>query len=163
MSNFLKEYKDWENKDFEGKKQLIRDCVAFYEEKAVMYILSNLPKKKQKEFAKESVVVEFLEEAKKPVTFGDNEVLVLKAFVEEDKKSVCFKVAQNTICAVFVNLFYNTASDPSKKTKFGSIANGFLASITSEFAKGNEFENDMMQAYQEILGEVMDMGPVMEA
>ena len=62
-----------------------------------------------------------------------------------------------------MHLFYNTASDPNKKTKFGSIANGFLASITSEFAKGNQFETDMMQAYEEVLGEVMDMGPAMEA
>lgn len=163
MADFLKDYKNWEGKDFEGKKQLIRDCVAFYEEKAVMYILSNLPKKKQKEFRKDPVVVEFLDSAQKEVNFGDNEVVVANSFVNENKKTVCFKVAQNTICAVFVHLFYNTASDPNKKTKFGSIANGFFASITSEFAKGKEFEADMMQAYQEVLGEVMDMGPVMEA
>ena len=63
---------------------------------------------------------------------------------------------------MFVNLFYNTASDPKKKTKFGTIANGFFASITTEFAKGKDFENDMMQAYAEVLGEVMDMGPTIE-
>ena len=74
-----------------------------------------------------------------------------------------FKVARNTICAVFVNIFYNTASDPKKKTRFGSIANGFFASITNEFAKGKDFEADMMQAYAEVLGEVLDMGPAMEA
>ena len=163
MADFLKEYKNWEEKDFEGKKQLIRDCASFYEEKAVMYVLSSLPKKKQKEFKKDPIVVGFLDNAQKEVGFGDNEIYVVNSFVEQDKKTVCFKVAQNTICAVFVHLFYNTASDPNKKTKFGSIANGFLASITSEFAKGNQFEIDMMQAYEEVLGEVMDMGPAMEA
>ena len=163
MSDFLKDYKEWENVGVEDRKQIVKGCAEFYEEKTLNYILSSLPKKKQKEFEKEPLEVIFVDKAAKGVSFGDNVITVLDQILEGDKKDVCFKVAQCSICAVFVHLFHNTASDPNKKTKFGSIANGFLASITSEFAKGKEFESDMMQAYQEVLGEVMDMGPVMEA
>ena len=60
-------------------------------------------------------------------------------------------VAKNTICAVFANLFKNTTGNKRKKTKFGELANGFLASITSEFAKGAEFEADMMQEFAVVL------------
>jgi len=163
MSDFLKDYKNWENVGAEGRKVIVRECAAFYDEKTVEYIISSLPKKKQKEFTKEPLEVIFVDKADKAVAFGDNVITVYEDILWTEKKDVCFKVAQSSICAVFVHLFHNTASDPNKKTKFGSIANGFLASITSEFAKGKDFENDMMQAYQEVLGEVMDMGPVMEA
>ncbi|MBQ3048225.1 MAG: hypothetical protein IJD48_04360 [Clostridia bacterium] len=163
MSDFLKDYKNWENVGVNERKIIVKECAAFYDEKTVGYILSSLPKKKQKEFSKEPLEVVFVDKAAKPVVFGDNVITVYEDFLLNDKKDVCFKVAQSSICAVFVHLFHNTASDPNKKTRFGSIANGFLASITSEFAKGKEFESDMMQAYQEILGEVMDMGSTMEA
>ena len=163
MTDFLKDYKNWENVSLEERKEIIKECAEFYEERTLNYILSSLPKKKQKEFEKEPLEVIFVDKAPKAVSFGDNVITVLEDILQSDKKDVCFKVAQNSICAVFVHLFHNTASDPNKKTRFGSIANGFLASITSEFAKGKEFESDMMQAYQEVLGEVMDMGPVMEA
>ena len=125
-----------------------------------------MPKSKQKEFKKDPVIVEFVstKQNDREVSFGDNIVYILDGLLNtNDKKALFFQVARNTICAVFVNLFYNTASDPKKKTRFGSIANGFFASITNEFAKGKEFEADMMQAYEQILGEVLDMGPVMEA
>jgi len=165
MSDFLKSYKSWETKDEKGKREILVDCASFYEEKALDYILASLPKSKQKEFKKDPVIVEFVNEAQngRDVSFGDNIVYILNSLLNEgDKKTLFFKVARNTICAVFVNIFYNTASDPNKKTKFGSIANGFFASITNEFAKGKEFEADMMQAYEEVLGEVLDMGPAME-
>lgn len=163
MSDFLKDYKKWESVGLEDRKQIAIDCARFYDEKTLEYILSSLPKKKQKEFYKEPLEVIFVDKAAKAVSFGDNVITILEDILEGDKKEVCFKIAQCSICAVFVHLFHNTAADPNAKTKFGSIANGFLASITSEFAKGKEFESDMMMAYQEILGEVMDMGPVMEA
>ena len=165
MSDFLKEYKSWDSKNTKGKKDILLSCASFYEEKAIDYILANFPKKKQKEFKKDPIIVEFTPNLVngKEVSFGDNIVFVLEELIETgDKKNIFFQVARNTICAVFVNLFYNTASDPKKKTRFGSIANGFFATITTEFAKGKEFENDMMQAYAEVLGEVMDMGPAIE-
>lgn len=166
MSDFLKEYKTWETKNDKAKKQVLVDCASFYEEKAIDYILASMPKSKQKEFKKDPVIVEFVstKQNDREVSFGDNIVYILDGLLNtDDKKALFFQVARNTICAVFVNLFYNTASDPKKKTRFGSIANGFFASITNEFAKGKEFEADMMQAYEQILGEVLDMGPVMEA
>ena len=165
MSDFLKEYKLWDSKDEKGKKEILLSCASFYEEKAIDYILANFPKKKQKEFKKDPIQVEFTPDLVngKDVSFGDNIVFVLEDLLNtSDKKTLFFQLARNTICAVFVNLFYNTASDPKKKTKFGTIANGFFASITTEFAKGKDFENDMMQAYAEVLGEVMDMGPAIE-
>ena len=142
------------------------DQPSFYEEKALDYILASLPKAKQKEFTKDPVIVEFLStpQDNRDVSFGDNIVYIWEELLEtNDKKTLFFKVARNTICAVFINIFYNTASDPKKKTKFGTIANCFFASITEEFAKGKEFEMDMMEAYEQIVGEVLDMGPVMEA
>lgn len=165
MSDFLKEYKTWETKNDKAKKQVLVDCASFYEEKAIDYILASMPKSKQKEFKKDPVVVEFVSTPQndRNVSFGDNIVYILDGLLNtDDKKGLFFQVARNTICAVFVNLFYNTASDPKKKTRFGSIANGFFASITNEFAKGKDFEADMMQAYEQVLGEVMDMGPAME-
>ena len=50
MSDFLKDYKTWEFNKEKGKKQIIVDCASFYEEKALDYILANMPKAKQKEF-----------------------------------------------------------------------------------------------------------------
>ena len=157
MGNFLKDYRDFENLDINKKKQAVVDCARFYEGKAVEYILSNIPKKRQKEFKKEPLEVIFVDNAKKDVVFGNNVITVLDSFLNNPKKEVFFNVAQNSICAVFVNLFYNTASDPNKKTSFGAIANGYMATITSEFAKNTQFENDMMAGLQEILGEVMEM------
>ena len=158
MADFLKDYKKYDDLNLKAKKEAIVDCARFYEQKAVAYIISNLPKKKQKEFTKEPVEVIFVDKAKRAVSFGNNVVTVLEGYVNNPKKEVFFNVAQSAICAVFVNLFYSTASDPNKKTSFGKIANGFLASITAEFAKGSTFEADMMQGMAEVLGEVMEMG-----
>ena len=166
MADFLKDYKNWDSQNEKGKKQILVDCASFYEEKALDYILASLPKAKQKEFTKDPVIVEFLStpQDNKDISFGDNIVYIWEELLKtNDKKTLFFKVARNTICAVFVNIFYNTASDPKKKTRFGTIANCFFASITEEFAKGKDFEADMMEAYEQVVGEVLDMGPVMEA
>ena len=157
MGNFLKDYRNFALLDIEDKKKAVVDCARFYEQKAVTYILANLPKNKQKEFNKEPIEVVFVDKANKNVSFGNNVITVLDAFLNNSKQEVFFNVAQNAICAVFVNLFYNTASDPNKKTSFGKIANGYLATITAEFAKNTEFENDMMAGLEEVLGEVMEM------
>ena len=158
MGNFLKDYANFDSLNLENKKSAVIDCAKFYEQKTVNYILGNLPKQKQKNFSKEPLEVIFVDKAKKNVVFGNNVVTVLDSFLNEAKNEVFFNVAQNTICAVFVNLFYNTASDPNKKTSFGQIANGYMATITSEFAKNTQFENDMMAGLQEVLGEVLTEG-----
>ena len=159
MSNFIKDYRNFESLNEKAKENAVIDCARFYENKAVGYIVANLPKKKQKEFSKEPLEVIFVDKANKNVSFGNNVLTVLDSFLNSPKKEVFFNVAQNAICAVFVNLFYNTASDPNKKTSFGKIANGFMATITAEHAKNTQFENDMMAGLEEILGEVMEMGP----
>ncbi len=160
MQDFLKSYDNYENLTSEQKREAIISCARFYEDKTLDYILSKLPKKKQKEFKKEPVEVLFADNGKKDVSFANNQIIILNSFVSAPKKEVFFKVAQNTICAVFVNLFFVTAGSGNKKTSFATIANGFMASITTEFASANQgFENDIMQSFAEILGEVMDMGP----
>ena len=133
MSRFLKDYKNFEGLNEDAKKNAVVDCARFYEEKAVEYIIAKLPKKRQKEFSKEPMEINFVDNAPKNVSFGNNVITVLDAFLNNSKKEVFFNVAQNAICAVFVNLFYNTASNPNKKTSFGKIANGFMATITAEF------------------------------
>ncbi len=165
MADFFKGYKAWENKNEQEKKEILVSCAGYYEEKTIDYILEGLPKQKREEFTKDPVNVSFVTfpQKDKDVAFDNNVVYILESLLNDsDKKTLFFKVARNTICAVFVNIFYDIASDPNKKTKFGSIANGFFASITNEFAKGKDFEADMMVAYEEILGNVLDLGPIME-
>ena len=158
MDKFLKDYENFNSLNKKDKKNAVINCAKFYEQKTVNYIVANLPKQKQKKFSKEPLEVIFVDKAQKNVAFGNNVVTILDKFLESSKNEVFFSVAQNAICAVFVNLFYSTASDPNKKTSFGQIANGYMASITSEFAKNTEFENDMMAGMQEILGEVLSEG-----
>lgn len=165
MADFFKGYKVWEEKTEQEKKEILVNCAGYYEEKTIDYILEGVSKERRKEFTKDPVMVSFVTypQKERDVAFDNNVVYVLESLLNDpDKKSLFFKVARNTICAVFVNIFYDVASDPNKKTKFGSIANGFFASITNEFAKGKDFEADMMQAYEEILGNVLDLGPIME-
>ena len=158
MDNFAKFYSKFDGSSDKIKKEAILSCARFYEEKTVDYVINNAPKTKlKKSFKKEPVVVEF-NKSSEGVTFGNNIVFVNESLLSKDKKDLFFKVAQNTICAVFVNLFYNTAGNPNKKTSFGKIANGFFASITNEFSPSKEFEADMMQAYESILSESMEMG-----
>ncbi len=153
---FLKNYGKWENLDEKGKQEVVRECVKFYENKTLEYILSNLDRAKRAKFKKEPVKVEFTKSISKKVAFADNVVYV--ASLSGKKSNLFFKIAQNTICAVFANIFKNTSGNKGKKTKFGELANGFLASITSEFAKGAEFESDMMAEF----GLTLDLGLSME-
>lgn len=166
MAEFIKGYKVWEQKNEQEKKDILLDCAGYYEEKTIDYILNGVSKERREEFIKDPVIVNFVTfpQKERDVAFDNNIVFVLESLlVDPDKKALFFKVARNTICAVFVNIFYDVATDPNKKTKFGNIANGFVASITNEFTKSKDFEADMMEAYEEILGNVLDMGPVMEA
>ena len=148
---FFENYQNWEDLSFKDKKECIKKCVKFYEDKTVQYILSNLPVSKASQYKRENVEVEFVNKLDKDVAFADNAVQVKESSLQGSKKDLFFKVAQNTICAVFANMFKNTSSNGGRKTKFSSIAGGFLASITSEFAKGEQFENDMMEEFSTIL------------
>lgn len=165
MGDFFKDYKVWEEKDEKERKKILLSCAEYYEEKTIDYILQGLPKEKRNEFKKDPVTLQFITYLvkSKEISFDDNIVYILESLINiEDKKNLFFQVARNTICAVFVNIFYNIASDPNKKINFGSIVNGFFASITNEFAKGKDFEADMMNVYEQIVGVVMDMGPTIE-
>ncbi len=153
---FLNGYNDWESLNYDNKKDAIVKCVKFYETKTIEYILSNLPKKKREGFSKKAVKVEFVELSDKIVKFGNNVVYVEKS-LSQNKKDIFFNVAQNTICAVFANLFTSTVGNPNKKTSFLTLANGFIASITSEFAKGKDFESDMMEEFANVLSNEMSM------
>ncbi len=148
---FFDSYKKWEKLSDKDRESVILACIKFYENKTVEYILSNLPKNKRESFKKEPVRLEVVDNSQRSVEFGDNVVYILKSAFYYDKKDLFFMVAKNTICAVFANLFKNTTGNKRKKTKFGELANGFLASITSEFAKGAEFEADMMQEFAVVL------------
>ncbi len=148
---FFENYQNWANLSMGDRKECVVGCVKFYEDKTVQYILSNLPVTKAQQYNRESVKVEFVDKLDRDVAFSDNVVQVLKDSLLGSKKDLFFKVAQNTICAVFANMFKNTASNGDRKTKFSSIASGFLASITSEFAKGEQFENDMMDEFASVL------------
>lgn len=153
---FLKGYSKWEDLSDKEKVEVVRECVKFYENKTLDYILSNLPVDKRKKFKKTPVKIEFISEGTRRVSFGDN-VVFIKSLTGK-KSSLFFKIAQNTICAVFANIFKNTTGNKGKKTKFGQLASGFLASITSEFAKGAELEGDMMSEF----GMTLDMGLVLD-
>lgn len=151
---FVEDYKDWDNLSHDKKVLAVTNCVRFYEAKTVEYIVNNLSKEKKKGFKASPVKVEFVKLQDRPVSFGKNIV-----FVNEDfslpKKDLFFMVAQSTVCAVFANLFSTTASNPNKNTKFSMVANGFLASITNEFAVEQDFEKDMMQEFEAVLSNEM--------
>ena len=152
--DFMKNYDKWEKLGFQAKVDALTECVAFYDEKAVAYVTENLSKERKKTFSKVPVelVVNDIKRNGKDITFGDNVVYLHTDVVEDlDKKNLFFSISKCTICAVFVNLFKNTASDPNRKTQFGSIINGYFASITSEFLAGQGFENDMLAALEESL------------
>ena len=150
---FFENYQNWDNLSLSEKKNCVAGCVKFYEDRTVQYILSNLPVDKAGEYKREAVKLEFVENQDKDVAFSDNAVSVLLGALSGAKKDLFFKVAQNTICAVFANMFKNTSSNAGRKTKFSSIAGGFLASITSEFAKGEQFESDMMEEFASVFAQ----------
>lgn len=160
MADFLKNYQKWEHLNVTQKKQTLGDCVKFYEEKALSYILANLPLEKQKSFKKQPVRLDFASAqiAGKDVNYGDNVVFVFSSkLIGSEKKSLFFEVGKNTIFAVFLSIFNNTANSPSKKTKFGELANGYFASITSEFGGKEQFQDDMMQEMSESLEQATEM------
>lgn len=148
MFEFFDGYKKWTGLSVDEKKKTLTDCVRFYEGKTVEYILAYLPEKMKKQFSKIPTLVEWTagQTMAQSVSFGDNVVYVLSSLLlTEPKKSLFFEVAKNTIYAVFLHLFTSTASSPTKKTKFGELANGYFAAITSEFCGGQDFEKDMME------------------
>lgn len=150
--DFLTNYKNFENFSEDEKKELVFSCVKFYEDKAINYILANLSNDRKENFKKEDVKVEFLDKEfnGKKISFGDNIVYVDTHSFEKEKKLLFFEIAQNTICAVFSHIF-SSSEKGERKTSFSNIANGFLASITCEFARGESFENDMMQGFESVL------------
>lgn len=161
MFEFFKNYQKWDSLTVDEKKETLQSCVKFYESKTLDYILAFLPEDKKKSFVKSPVKLDFTSTqiAGKNVSFGDNIVYVYATqLLSEIKKKLFFEVAKNTICAVFLNLFNNTANTTSKKTKFGQIADGYFASITSEFCGGQEFEQDMMSVCSEVLTASAEMG-----
>ena len=151
---FMMAYEKWESLSQEQRTSALRQCVAFYDEKAVEYVTANLPKEKKEAFSKVpcDLVVNEIKRNGKDVSFGDNVVyLTTDALVGFEKKELFFAVSKSTICAVFINLFTNTASDPNRKTQFSSVINGYFASITNEFLAGQGFEADMMAALESSL------------
>lgn len=149
--DFMKAYEQWENLEMEERANALSQCIAFYDEKAVEYVTENLTKDRKKSFVKEPVdlVINEIKRNGQDVSFGDNVVYATPYAVSDfPKKELFFVVSKNTICAVFVNLFKNTASDPNRKTQFSSIINGYFASITNEFLAGQGFEADMMAALE---------------
>ncbi|NCB48239.1 MAG: hypothetical protein EOM55_01220 [Clostridia bacterium] len=160
MFEFFKSYQKWEHLSIEDKKDTLQNCVEFYESKTLSYILAFLPEEKRVKFVKEPVQLRFTttQTAGQDVSFADNVVMVFSTkILSGDKKNLFFDVAKNTICAVFLNLFNSTANTSSKKTKFGELANGYFASITSEFGEGQQFEQDMMAVCSEVLSESVEM------
>ena len=144
---FMIAYEKWEGLSQEQKATALSQCVAFYDEKAVDYVTANLTKEKKEAFSKLpcDLVVNEIKRNGKDVSFGDNVVYVTTdALNVFDKKELFFAVSKSTICAVFIDLFKNTASDPGRKTQFSSVINGYFASITNEFLAGQGFEADMM-------------------
>ena len=148
---FMMAYEKWGSLTLEQRMGALTQCVSFYDEKAVEYVTANLPKSKKAKFTKEpcDIVLNDIKRNGKDVSFGDNVVYVTTdAVVGFDRKDLFFAVSKSTICAVFINLFKNTASDPNRKTQFSSVINGYFASITNEFLAGQGFEADMMAALE---------------
>lgn len=151
--DFLNKYDDWSNLLIKEKKAIVEEVVAFYEKKTLEYITSRL--KKSPVVNKDPVLVEYVKEGRYKVDFGNNVVYVPSPMLKGDKKDLFFPLCQCTICAVFLNLFLNTASNPNKKTNFTTLANSFALSITSEFAPTLSFEQDMMESFALELGEAL--------
>ena len=148
---FMMAYEKWEGLTLEQRMSALTQCVSFYDEKAVEYVTANLPKAKKAKFSKEpcDIVLNDIQRNGKDISFGDNVVYVTTdAVVGFDKKELFFSISKSTICAVFISLFKNTASDPNRKTQFSSVINGYFASITNEFLAGQGFEADMMAALE---------------
>lgn len=158
--NFTNQYDNWSRLTKVEKKSAIKEVVAFYEEKTIGYILAHV--KKEIKLDRKNVAIEYVDgEGRDKVLFDNNVVYVGVDTMENGRQQKLFyDLAQNTVCAVFLNLFSSTASNPGRKTSFGSIANSYALSITSEFVNSLSFQQDMMASFAMELGE--SLGVAME-
>lgn len=148
--SFLSKYDDWSNLLIREKKAFVEEVVAFYEKKTLTYITSHLKKKIKSKIS--PVVVEYVKDGRKEVDFGKGVVYIPSEMLKGSQKDLFYPVCKNTICAVFLSLFYNTATNPDKKTSFSSLASSFALSITGEFSSSLSFEQDMMESFAVELG-----------
>lgn len=156
--SFLKDYEIFDTLSVEDKKKTINKVVNFFEEKAIHYILSNL--KTKKKLDKPPVSLNFVRQSMESgdVSFASNSVFVFEDAINGDKQRLFHEVAQNTVCAVFLYLFPNAASNPSKKTSFSKLSGLFTASISTEFAMGTTFTQDMMASFASEIEEAVEIG-----
>lgn len=152
IMDFFKSYQKFELLTDDKKIAVLKECVKFYEDRCVEYILRELPLEAKKQFKKEPVSLVVTEKPTndKGITFGDNVVYVVGDALSSDKRGLFYSVCKCTICAVFLNLFSSTATTKGKKTKFGELASGYFASITNEFG-AQAFTQDMMSQMTESL------------
>ena len=158
--NFTNQYDNWSRLTKVEKKSTIKEVVAFYEDKTIQYILAHI--KKEIRLDRKNVTIEYVDgDGRDKVLFDNNIVYVgVDAMENGRQQKLFFDLAQKTVCAVFLNLFSNTASNPNRKTSFGSIANSYALSITSEFVNSISFQQAMMESFAMELGE--SMGVAME-
>ena len=150
MEKVFEEYNNWAGLNVTQRVEALKDCVKFYEIKTVQFIMTKVVPQRRMSYKKFPVKLEITTEqvGGRDVSFSDNVVFVVQTALLADKKQLFYDVAKNTICAVFLNMFSNTSTDPNSKTRFGTLASGFLATITSEFGQGTPFEQDMMQSFE---------------
>lgn len=150
MEKVFEEYSNWAGLNVTQRIEALKDCVKFYEIKTVQFIMTKVVPQRRMSYKKIPVKLEITTEqvGGRDVSFSDNIVYVVQTSLLADKKQLFYDVAKNTICAVFLNMFSNTSTDPSSKTRFGTLASNFLATITSEFGQGTAFEQDIMQAFE---------------
>lgn len=150
MEKVFEEYNSWGELNVTDRVEALKDCVRFYETKTVQFIMTKVIAERRMTYKKTPVKLEITTEqvGGRDVSFSNNQVFVVQTALLIDKKQLFYDVAKNTICAVFLNMFSNTSTDPNSKTGFGSLASSFLATITSEFGQGSDFEADMMQGFE---------------
>lgn len=158
IMSFTNQYDNWNRLATVEKKSTIKEVVAFYEEKTIKYILAYV--KKGIKLDRKNVAIEYVDgEGRDKVLFDNNIVYVGVDTMENGRQQKLFyDLAQNTVCAVFLNLFSSTAGNPNRKTSFGSIASSYALSITSEFVNSISFQQAMMASFAMELGESMGLG-----
>lgn len=159
MEKVFEEYNNWSELDVTSRVEALKDCVRFYETKTVQFIMTKVVPQRRMTYKKAPVKLEITTEqvGGQDVSFTNNEVFVVQTALLSDKKKLFYDVAKNTICAVFLNMFSNTSTDPNSKTGFGTLASSFLATITSEFGQGTAFEQDMMQGFEMAMSMATEM------
>ena len=159
MEKVFEEYNNWDELDVNARVEALKDCAKFYETKTVQFIMTRVVAQRRMTYKKVPVKLEITTEqvGGRDVSFADNQVFVVQTALLKDKKQLFYDVAKNTICAVFLNMFSNTSTDPNSKTGFGALASGFLATITSEFGQGSAFEQDMMQGFEMAMAMATEM------